>query len=415
MLTISEEKSLASRSREPINSGSNHNTPPIVEGVRVYLCEGVEQLKLSVEEEENNEEEEEEEGEGRMMKRRRNDHGAIASTYFWCMHIQEQAVFTSSYFVRTEFHLQRRFSINCGVSGPAPGFRVFSDLYPELLAPSRCVLVVEQLFRWGSWSGEIWAALNNEALKVNECEANTGIPWWGKLEISEKTCQPAASSAMIPTCENPRAIPLGIKSCSPWWEASALSSTPFGHVMLDPAEEESLSDGSMRSSAYKYASEPGSPCSVPDVRQCWQPGEGDEVIMRTPIPNLCIRPRHVQVTRAPSKWGHSGFGARASSKWGHSDSVASAPLKWEHSSSVSRESHKCGQIGSMVRTPCKWGDFDSVAGTPHGATFAMWLEHHHSGATVAQGLEHSTSRVKVAQWLEHTPSGVTVAQWLEHP
>ncbi|KAJ8871768.1 hypothetical protein PR048_028108 [Dryococelus australis] len=43
-----------------------------------------------------------------------------------------------------------------------------------------------------------------------------------KREIPEKTRLPAA---LFSTCENPEAAPLGIETCSPWWEASSLTTT----------------------------------------------------------------------------------------------------------------------------------------------------------------------------------------------
>ncbi|KAJ8887234.1 hypothetical protein PR048_013449 [Dryococelus australis] len=48
----------------------------------------------------------------------------------------------------------------------------------------------------------------------------------GKREILGKTRRPAASSGMIPICENPGATEPGIKPRSLWWEACNLTTTP---------------------------------------------------------------------------------------------------------------------------------------------------------------------------------------------
>ncbi|KAJ8891874.1 hypothetical protein PR048_004429 [Dryococelus australis] len=48
------------------------------------------------------------------------------------------------------------------------------------------------------------------------------------MRVIEKICRPAASSGMIPTCENPAVIQPGIEPGSPWWEASRLTAQGGG-------------------------------------------------------------------------------------------------------------------------------------------------------------------------------------------
>ncbi|KAJ8870213.1 hypothetical protein PR048_029229 [Dryococelus australis] len=73
-------------------------------------------------------------------------------------------------------------------------------------------------------SEEIWAALNIEVLRANEDKVSTRKQGLRKREIPQKTLRPAPSSGTIPTCENPG---VGIELCSPWWEASSLTTTPL--------------------------------------------------------------------------------------------------------------------------------------------------------------------------------------------
>ncbi|KAJ8872450.1 hypothetical protein PR048_026054 [Dryococelus australis] len=49
---------------------------------------------------------------------------------------------------------------------------------------------------------------------------------WGEWEILEKTCRPAASSGIIPTCKNMRATSPGIEPGSAWCDASSLTTRP---------------------------------------------------------------------------------------------------------------------------------------------------------------------------------------------
>ncbi|KAJ8866112.1 hypothetical protein PR048_033636 [Dryococelus australis] len=96
---------------------------------------------------------------------------------------------------------------------------------PELLlsSPSPRILMLMEC------SGDIWTAvpLNIEVLRADEGEASSaGIHGWMKREVPEKTRLPAASSATIPTCENPRASPPEIEPGSPCWKASRLTNTP---------------------------------------------------------------------------------------------------------------------------------------------------------------------------------------------
>ncbi|KAJ8871254.1 hypothetical protein PR048_027560 [Dryococelus australis] len=96
----------------------------------------------------------------------------------------------------------------------------------------------------GKGCEEIWSALNIEVL-MNER---------GGEEIPEKICRAAASSATIPTCENPRVTRPEIEPASPWWEvqqANRLSTvaakfdhngTCGGNRMHDPQPRRPLSN-----------------------------------------------------------------------------------------------------------------------------------------------------------------------------
>ncbi|KAJ8895360.1 hypothetical protein PR048_000692 [Dryococelus australis] len=53
--------------------------------------------------------------------------------------------------------------------------------------------------------------LRRATCAVHKRAANAEMQWRGKLEITEKTCRPAASSGTIPTCENPRVNRPGIE------------------------------------------------------------------------------------------------------------------------------------------------------------------------------------------------------------
>ncbi|KAJ8874027.1 hypothetical protein PR048_024867 [Dryococelus australis] len=69
-------------------------------------------------------------------------------------------------------------------------------------------------------SGEGSTALN-EILRGDDGEtrsiwSSAEMQGWGKLEIPEKTQQPAASSRTIPKRENPRVTSPGIKPSLPW-------------------------------------------------------------------------------------------------------------------------------------------------------------------------------------------------------
>ncbi|KAJ8878619.1 hypothetical protein PR048_019200 [Dryococelus australis] len=106
----------------------------------------------------------------------------------------------------------------CALSGMRPVKLVTVDrkyLVPYLnrhqkyAIPPKHPLVIPKV------SEENWAALNIEVLRADEGEArrvwsNAGIEGRGKREIPEKNRRPTASSATIPTCENPEeAIFLG--------------------------------------------------------------------------------------------------------------------------------------------------------------------------------------------------------------
>ncbi|KAJ8895257.1 hypothetical protein PR048_000582 [Dryococelus australis] len=56
--------------------------------------------------------------------------------------------------------------------------------------------------------------------------SRVGMKGWEKRDISEKARRLAASSAMIPTCENPGVGWPEIEPGSPWWEASRLTAQP---------------------------------------------------------------------------------------------------------------------------------------------------------------------------------------------
>ncbi|KAJ8877573.1 hypothetical protein PR048_022028 [Dryococelus australis] len=76
-------------------------------------------------------------------------------------------------------------------------------------------------------SGNIWAALNIEVLRADECEmSNAGMQGRGKREITEKTRRRAVSSSTIPKCENPEANPPLIEPGSPRGKAISLTTTP---------------------------------------------------------------------------------------------------------------------------------------------------------------------------------------------
>ncbi|KAJ8881494.1 hypothetical protein PR048_017975 [Dryococelus australis] len=67
---------------------------------------------------------------------------------------------------------------------------------------------------------EIWAAHNSQILRADEDKemgvySSAGIQGWGKRSILEKFHRPAASSATIPTSENPGATRPCIEPCSP--------------------------------------------------------------------------------------------------------------------------------------------------------------------------------------------------------
>ncbi|KAJ8887585.1 hypothetical protein PR048_013802 [Dryococelus australis] len=52
---------------------------------------------------------------------------------------------------------------------------------------------------------------------------------WGKRDIPKKTSRPAASSGMIPICENPGVTQPEIEPGSSWWEAIKLT---LGHLLI---------------------------------------------------------------------------------------------------------------------------------------------------------------------------------------
>ncbi|KAJ8868995.1 hypothetical protein PR048_030541 [Dryococelus australis] len=77
--------------------------------------------------------------------------------------------------------------------------------------------------------GEIWAALNTEVSRADGGEARrvwSSAGMQGRGMPDKKTRRPAASSATIPTCENPGVTLPGIKPGSPRWLASSLTTTP---------------------------------------------------------------------------------------------------------------------------------------------------------------------------------------------
>ncbi|KAJ8885783.1 hypothetical protein PR048_011983 [Dryococelus australis] len=69
------------------------------------------------------------------------------------------------------------------------------------------------------------SVLGAEEVEARWVWSSTGIKWWGKQEIPEKTHRPAASSGTITTCKNKRATSPGIDPGPPRWEASSLTTT----------------------------------------------------------------------------------------------------------------------------------------------------------------------------------------------
>ncbi|KAJ8872861.1 hypothetical protein PR048_026477 [Dryococelus australis] len=57
--------------------------------------------------------------------------------------------------------------------------------------------------------------------------SSAGMQGRGIREIPKKTRQPATSFDTISTCENSWAASPGVKSGSPWWEVSSLTTTPL--------------------------------------------------------------------------------------------------------------------------------------------------------------------------------------------
>ncbi|KAJ8878704.1 hypothetical protein PR048_019289 [Dryococelus australis] len=89
------------------------------------------------------------------------------------------------------------------------------DTVPEGDHPANCLY----FNYWNEDAGEICADLNIEVLRADEGDG------WGKRKIPEETRRPAASSGMIPTCENLGAIPLGIEPGSPGGEGDNSDNT----------------------------------------------------------------------------------------------------------------------------------------------------------------------------------------------
>ncbi|KAJ8869108.1 hypothetical protein PR048_030674 [Dryococelus australis] len=107
-------------------------------------------------------------------------------------------------------------------------------------APSRCPPLYLTRSASKIWGGGMWAALSSEVLIADEGEtrrvwSRAGMKVRGKLEIPEETCQPAASSGTISTCENQWwATPPGIEPGSPWWGVMDQQRTSCVFVDVSP-------------------------------------------------------------------------------------------------------------------------------------------------------------------------------------
>ncbi|KAJ8887379.1 hypothetical protein PR048_013594 [Dryococelus australis] len=196
-------------------------------------------------------------------------------------------------------------------------------------------------------------------------------------EIPEKTCQPVASSGIIPTCENLAVTPLGIKCDSPWWGISSLTTIPLWpmrfclHLAMDETAVKTAEKQCVTAITFQHCQENlPTTTSSGTIPKCENPGvtllgikpglprweqskHTSESTSKRVSENIWVALINIEVLRggneSEAKWLQSCAEMKGRVKWDIRKKELTSCIVWHDSYIVLPDGAK-----STIGKPCSW-------------------------------------------------------------